>query len=280
MTGLVLEGGTFRPIFSSGVMDALLKEDVLLPYCIGVSAGISDAYSYISRQIGRNLQIVEAYRNDGRYLGARNLLRCRSVFGLDFVFDEIPNRLIPFDMKTFLSYTGRFVVGVTNARTGKSEYLNGLIDDNRFAASRATCAMPLLFPSIRINGQKYYDGGVADPIPAQKALADGCDRLILVLTQPRGYKKRLSRQTRAAARLLGVKYPALAQTLLERHLVYNRQVEFCESLEKEGRALILRPAAPLDSFEKDVSVLRQTYQQGFDLCAGRMDEIRAFIGRD
>jgi predicted patatin/cPLA2 family phospholipase len=280
MTGLVLEGGTFRPIFSSGVMDALLKEDILLPYCIGVSAGISDAYSYISRQIGRNLQIVEAYRNDGRYLGARNLLRCRSVFGLDFVFDEIPNRLIPFDMKTFLSYTGRFVVGVTNARTGKSEYLNGLIDDNRFAASRATCAMPLLFPSIRINGQKYYDGGVADPIPAQKALSDGCDRLILVLTQPRGYKKRLGRQTRAAARLLGVKYPALAQTLLERHLVYNRQVEFCESLEKEGRALILRPAAPLDSFEKDVSVLRQTYQQGFDLCAGRMDEIRAFIGRD
>lgn len=279
MTGLVLEGGTFRPIFSSGVMDALLKEDILLPYCIGVSAGISDAYSYISRQIGRNLQIVEAYRNDGRYLGARNLLRCRSVFGLDFVFDEIPNRLIPFDMKTFLSYTGRFVVGVTNARTGKSEYLNGLIDDNRFAASRATCAMPLLFPSIRINGQKYYDGGVADPIPAQKALSDGCDRLILVLTQPRGYKKRLGRQTRAAARLLGVKYPALAQTLLERHLVYNRQVEFCESLEKEGRALILRPAAPLDSFEKDVSVLRQTYQQGFDLCAGRMDEIRAFIGR-
>lgn len=280
MTGLVLEGGTFRPIFSSGVMDALLKEDVLLPYCIGVSAGISDAYSYISRQIGRNLQIVEAYRNDGRYLGARNLLRCRSVFGLDFVFDEIPNRLIPFDMKTFLSYTGRFVVGVTNARTGKSEYLNGLIDDNRFAASRATCAMPLLFPSIRINGQKYYDGGVADPIPAQKALSDGCDRLILVLTQPRGYKKRLGRQTRAAARLLGVKYPALAQTLLERHLVYNRQVEFCESLEKERRALILRPAAPLDSFEKDVSVLRQTYQQGFDLCAGRMDEIRAFIGQD
>lgn len=280
MTGLVLEGGTFRPIFSSGVMDALLKEDVLLPYCIGVSAGISDAYSYISRQIGRNLQIVEAYRNDGRYLGARNLLRCRSVFGLDFVFDEIPNRLIPFDMKTFLSYTGRFVVGVTNARTGKSEYLNGLIDDNRFAASRATCAMPLLFPSIRINDQKYYDGGVADPIPAQKALSDGCDRLILVLTQPRGYKKRLGRQTRAAARLLGVKYPALAQTLLERHLVYNRQVEFCESLEKEGRALILRPAAPLDSFEKDVSVLRQTYQQGFDLCAGRMDEIRAFIGQD
>ena len=280
MTGLVLEGGTFRPIFSAGVMDALLKEDILLPYCIGVSAGISDAYSYISRQIGRNLQIVEAYRNDGRYLGARNLLRCRSVFGLDFVFDEIPNRLIPFDMKTFLSYTGRFVVGVTNARTGKSEYLNGLIDDNRFAASRATCAMPLLFPSIRINDQKYYDGGVADPIPAQKALSDGCDRLILVLTQPRGYKKRLGRQTRAAARLLGVKYPALAQTLLERHLVYNRQVEFCESLEKEGRALILRPAAPLDSFEKDVSVLRQTYQQGFDLCAGRMDEIRAFIGQD
>lgn len=105
MTGLVLEGGTFRPIFSAGVMDALLKEDILLPYCIGVSAGISDAYSYISRQIGRNLQIVEDYRNDERYLGPKNLLRCRSVFGLDFVFDEIPNRLIPFDFCSSAIFT-------------------------------------------------------------------------------------------------------------------------------------------------------------------------------
>lgn len=279
MTGLVLEGGTFRPIFSAGVMDALLKEDILLPYCIGVSAGISDAYSYISRQIGRNLQIVEAYRNDERYLGPKNLLRCRSVFGLDFVFDEIPNRLIPFDMKTFLSYKGKFVVGVTNARTGKSEYLDGLIDDRKFTASRATCAMPLLFPSIRINGEKYYDGGVADPIPAQHALSDGCDRLILVLTQPKGYRKRLGKQTKAAARLLSVKYPALSKALLERHLVYNRQVLFCEELEKQGRALILRPESPLNSFEKDIETLRQTYRMGHAQCESRMDEIKAFIAQ-
>ena len=98
MHGLVLEGGTFRPVFSSGVMDALLSEDIMLPYCIGVSAGIADGVSYISRQKGRNLEIVQKYRNDKRYVSKRNFRKCRSLFGLDFVFGEIPDDLIPFDI--------------------------------------------------------------------------------------------------------------------------------------------------------------------------------------
>ena len=169
MTGLVLEGGTFRPIFSCGVMDALLSEKIMLPYCIGVSAGIADGVSYISRQPQRNLEIVQKYRNDKRYMSRQNFKKCRSLFGLDFIFGEIPNKLIPFDMDTFRKFEGTCLVGVTNAATGQAEYKNAMDMDKDFTMLRATCALPMFFPAIELDGQKYYDGGIADPIPAKKA---------------------------------------------------------------------------------------------------------------
>ena len=119
MTGIVFEGGTFRPIFSCGVMDALLSENILLPYCIGVSAGIADGVSYISKQPQRNLEIMQKYRNDKRYMSRSNWKKNKSIFGLDFVFGEIPDHLIPFDWDTFRSYKGTCLVGVTNAKTGQ-----------------------------------------------------------------------------------------------------------------------------------------------------------------
>ena len=130
MNGLVLEGGTFRPLFSCGVMDALLSEDIMMPYCIGVSAGISDGVSYISRQKGRNLEIVQKYRNDKRYIGRSNYRKHRSLFGLDFVFGEIPNSLVPFDMDTFKQYEGTCLVGVTNAATGEAQYMDAMDMDD------------------------------------------------------------------------------------------------------------------------------------------------------
>ena len=121
MTGIVFEGGTFRPIFSCGVMDALLSENILLPYCIGVSAGIADGVSYISKQPQRNLEIMQKYRNDKRYMSRSNWKKNKSIFGLDFVFGEIPDHLIPFDWDTFRSYKGTCLVGVTNAKTVHDE---------------------------------------------------------------------------------------------------------------------------------------------------------------
>ena len=128
MTGIVFEGGTFRPIFSCGVMDALLSENILLPYCIGVSAGIADGVSYISKQPQRNLEIMQKYRNDKRYMSRSNWKKYKSIFGLDFVFGEIPDHLIPFDWDTFRSYEGTCLVGVTNAKTGQIEYKNAPLD--------------------------------------------------------------------------------------------------------------------------------------------------------
>jgi len=274
MPSLILEGGTLRPIFSAGVMDALLDNNITFPYCIGVSAGITNGVSYISKQKGRNLEVVTKYRNDNRYLSYRNFLRCKSIFGLDFVFDEIPNNLIPFDMDTYRKYPGKVLVGVTNAHTGKTEYLNGKDLDDKATMLRATCAIPLLFPVIKINGKEYYDGGLCDPIPIKKAIADGNTKHLIVLTQPKGYKKELSKKNILVAKLLNKKYPNLKTPLLNRHNHYNETVKFCEQLENEGKVLILRPEYNLDSFEKDINKLKSYYDHGYNLTINHLSEIK------
>ena len=274
MPSLILEGGTLRPIFSAGVMDALLDNNITFPYCIGVSAGITNGVSYISKQKGRNLEVVTKYRNDNRYLSYRNFLRCKSIFGLDFVFDEIPNNLIPFDMNTYRKYPGKVLVGVTNAHTGKTEYLNGKDLDDKATMLRATCAIPLLFPVIKINGKEYYDGGLCDPIPIKKAIADGNTKHLIVLTQPKGYKKELSKKNILVAKLLNKKYPNLKTPLLNRHNHYNETVKFCEQLENEGKVLILRPEYNLDSFEKDINKLKSSYDHGYNLTINHLSEIK------
>lgn len=277
MTGIVFEGGTFRPIFSCGVMDALLSENILLPYCIGVSAGIADGVSYISKQPQRNLEIMQKFRNDKRYMSKRNLRRHKSLFGLDFIFGEIPNKLIPFDMETFKAYEGTCLVGVTNAETGMTEYKNAMEMDEDFTMLRATCALPMFFPAIEMDGQKYYDGGLADPIPVKKALQDGCDKVIIVLTQPRGYVKRFGKYDKMGARMLGRKYPKIRQAIMDRPECYNEALKYCEALVKEGTAMIFRPNHLLNSFENDVRKLEMAYWHGFRMTKEKMKKIRKFI---
>ena len=233
MPGIILEGGTFRPIFSAGVMDALLDEDIMFPYMIGVSAGICDGFSYISKQKERNLKILMNHRNDKRYMGARNLLKERSLFGLDFVYDTIPNKLYPFDWKTFNEYKGTIKVGVTNAWTGKAE-----------------------------------------SIPIRRSIEDGNEKNLIVLTRPEGYRKELSKSNKAAAKLLKRKYPHLPELLLNRHIRYNKTVRYCEQLEREGKAVILRPEYTIDSLEKDIDVLKQTYDMGYRVTKENINRIK------
>lgn len=274
MPSLILEGGTFRPIFSCGVMDALLEEDIMFPYIIGVSAGISDGISYVSRQIGRNMEIGRKYRKDKRYMGIGNFHSQKSVFGLDFVFGEIPQKLVPFDWDTYLKHEGKVLVGVTNAKTGEAEYLNGLQYDPKFMMFRATCALPVLFPAIDLNGEKYYDGGVADPIPVRKAIADGNEKHLIILTRPKGYQKVLGQDNKLVARRIGRTYPQIKERILTRHIAYNETVSFCEGLEKNGKAIIIRPAYSINSFEKDIPTLEKTYQHGYDLAKQYLTEIK------
>lgn len=279
MPGLILEGGTFRPIFSSGIMDALLAHDIMFDYVIGVSAGITNGFSYLSRQTGRNLDVLCQYRNDKRYLSAKNYIKQGSVFGIDFVFDTIPNELLPFDWETFHAYTGKILVGVTNAETGCCEYLNGHTLDSKCTMLRATCAIPLYFPPVRIGNKIYYDGGISDSIPIRKALQDGNEKNLIILTQPAGYRKKTTRTNRAAAAVLRQHYPKMAEAILQRPKRYNETVCLCEQLVKHRpqSTVLLRPQNPIDSFERDIQKLTAAYQEGYQLAERRIDEIKALF---
>lgn len=277
MPSLILEGGTFRPIFSCGVMDALLEEDIMFPYIIGVSAGISDGISYVSKQYGRNIEIGKKYRNDKRYIGIRNYKSQKSLFGLDFVFGEIQDKLVPFDWDTYLKYEGKLLVGVTNAETGKAEYLDGLKADSKFSMFRATCALPVLFPAIEVDGREYFDGGVADPIPIKKAILDGNKKHLIVLTRPKGYEKKLKNENKLVAKKIAKKYPRMKEKILNRHVIYNETVAYCEELEKQGKAIIIRPDYAINSFEKDINKLEKTYEHGYNLAKKYREKIRSLF---
>ena len=182
-TGLVLEGGALRTIFSAGVLDAFLDTGLPLPhYTVGVSAGIAYGVSYLSRQSRRNLKLITTYAGDSRYMGVRNWAKRdnRSYFGLEFAYTTIPNQLLPFDYDTFEAYPGTVEAVVTNLNTGKAEYLPVPRRDEHNLLLQATCAIPLMFPVIELEGQPYLDGGCADPIPWRRALEAGCDRVVVV----------------------------------------------------------------------------------------------------
>lgn len=280
MPGLVLEGGTFRPLFSCGVMDALLENDVNFPYLVGVSAGISDSVSYVSKQKGRNLDMIVEYRHDKRYVGLRNLFsEDRSLFGRKFIYETLPRELNPFDYETYRANPAQVWVGVTNAQTGEMEYICEKENEDGFLLLEATCALPLAFPPIVYNGKQYYDGGLVDSIPAKKAIEDGHEKLLIVLTRPEGYVKEENPAYKIAAALLKKKYPKVAELLLTRHIRYNKEVEFCNQLEKEGRAVILRPSEEVQiaSLEKDVEKIKKIYWYGYNLANENMDKIKALF---
>lgn len=279
MPGLILEGGTFRPIFSCGVMDALLDNDLMFDYIIGVSAGITDAVSYVSRQCRRNLNVIRAFRNDPRYVSLRNYLHGGSLFGLDFVYHQVPKRYFPFDWDTYRAFPGKILVGVTNARTGRPEYLDGLTLDDHSTILRATCAIPFYFPPIRVGDELYYDGGLSDSIPIRKSLRDGNRKNLIVLTQPAGYRKDMTRGTLLAAEMLRFRFPRLAATMRRRPRMYNDTVCFCEQLaqKRPQDTVLLRPEKPIDSFEKNVDRLTEAYQEGYLMTVANLDRIRALF---
>lgn len=278
-TGIVFEGGAFRTIFSCGVMDAFLKYDIMPDYMIGVSAGAAYGVSYASRQERRNLDILMKYRNDKRYLSMYNLMdkENKSIYGLEFGYETIPNELELFDYDTFNAYKGEFYCVVTNVITGKPEYMRYTGKDRTNQILKATCALPMLFPYIYINGTPYLDGGLSDSIPYEKAFRDGCDKVIVVLTREAGYKKKTSASTKALAHAY-YRYPELARDLLKRAEKYNRSLKRLERLEKEGKVLIIRPthSKGFSRTEKDRTKILSLYNDGYNQGVNLADTVRTF----
>ena len=279
-SGLVLEGGALRTIFSSGACDGLLAGGVMTDYVVGVSAGIAYGVSYVSRQQGRNLEILTRYANDRRYMGMGNLLKRdnRSYFGLEFAYRTIPNELVPFDYETFADYPGQVEAVVTNLESGRAEYYPVPRDDKDFVLLQATCAMPLMFPPFEINGHPCMDGGAADAIPFRRAFEQGCDRAVVILTHTRGYRRKTEKLQRLIDRYYR-QYPNFCRTMRERAESYNRDREELFRLEREGKVLIIAPESTrgVSRIERNVEKLRMLWGDGFQQATARMEEIRAFL---
>ena len=280
-TGIVLEGGALRTIFSSGVCDALVEAGLLPDYVVGVSAGIAYGVSYLSRQSHRNLEILTKYANDKRYMGKRNLLRPsnRCYFGLKFTYDDIPNRLVPFDYEAFGAFPGEVEAVVTNLETGGPEYIPVPRRDDQFQVLQATCAMPLLFPIYHINGIPCLDGGSSDGIPYGRAVEKGCDRVVVVLTRERSYR-RTPEKYQALVDLRYRRDPKFCATMRNRAESYNTCREQLFQLEREGQVLLFAPQSTqgFSRIEKNVDKIKALWQDGYDQGRSRVEEIRAFWG--
>jgi len=279
---IALEGGASRTLFSCGVLDVLLEEEIEADYIIGVSAGIAFGTSYASKQKGRNLELARKYMADRRYMGARHMFRPknRSYYNLDFVFDEIPNKYVPFDFEEYKKFKGNVVAGVTNMETGKAEYIEIPRGDKTSTALRASCALPLMFKPIKIGGKYYVDGGVADPIPYKKALDDGCDKVIVILTREEDYVKK-PEPTQRLVDIAYARYPQLCKTIKERHENYERQREELKRLEKEGKVFVIYPkdTKGFKRTESDPKLLEGIYNQGIEVMRERIEELKEFLNK-
>ena len=275
--GLVLEGGGMRGLYTVGVLDALMEQEIWVDEVVGVSAGACNGVSYVSRQLGRGVKVNLDYLGDKRYLSWSNFWHTRSLFGMDFIFQEIPDRLVPFDYCAFQKSPCDFWAGVTDVQTGDPVYFGKEDLVNNSQVLRASSAIPVFSPMVPYKGGLYLDGGTSAPIPIQKALADGCDRLLVVLTRERSYVKG-PEKFRWIYRRVFRSYPAMVQVLDKRHEIYNATLEQLHVLEKEGRALVLAPKASLrlSRFEKDRNKLLQAHAQGHDQVLEQLERIRTF----
>ena len=263
--GLVLEGGGMRGLYTAGVLEYFLEHYKMFPYVIGVSAGACMAASYLSRQAGRNREVNIDYVKHPNYLSFRNFVRHRQIFGMDFLFDEIPNNLVPFDYETFFKGTEQLVVGTTDCETGNPVYFKKeQYGEDLLTIIRASSSLPFIAPIVKYKDKKLLDGGMSDSIPIKKSELDGNEKNVVILTRNRGYVKKPSNSNWLIKRIYP-NYPNLARILNERHRKYNETMDYLYDQEEKGNVFVISPSTPLNvkRIEKNTEKLTQLYQQGY-----------------
>lgn len=278
-TGLVVEGGGMRGIYGCGVLDAFLENSIRFPYSIGVSAGSANMASFISEQHGRNYRFYTNYAFDERYMGFKNFINTGSFFGMDYIYTELTETVDPINFEKLTNTDMEYYVVASDAETGKSVYFSKEdVKKHRGDIFKASSAVPAMCRPIEIDGRLYFDGGVADSIPVKRAIDDGCDKIVAVLTQPKGYIKKPEMGKKIYQEMLR-DYPAIAKAMNVRHYVYNHTLEYLYKLEEEGRAFVFYP----DNREGVTIITRKKedlitfYNEGVLDAEARMDDLRAFM---
>lgn len=266
-TGLVLEGGGMRGVFTCGVLDFFIDNDISFPYIVGVSAGACNGLSYISQQRGRakysNIDMLKEYN----FIGLKHYIRKRNIMDFDLMFNELPEKIYPYDYQKYFASTTRFEMVTTNCLTGKAEYLEEKKDKIRLLEiAKASSSLPIMCPITYVDNIPMLDGGVCDSIPVIRAMENGYHNNVVVLTRNKGYRK--EKKDIKVPSFIYRKYPAIRESLSRRNQQYNEQLELIEKLETDGAIKVIRPIKPVqvNRIEKNIVKLEDLYQEGYD-CA-------------
>ncbi|MGN1142351.1 MAG: patatin family protein [Oliverpabstia sp.] len=281
-TGLILEGGAMRGLFTAGVIDVLMENAVRFDGIIGVSAGAAFGCNYKSGQIGRVVRYNTKYCKDKRYCGISSLLKTGNIYNTDFCYGEVPLNLDAFDFDAYGKNPAEFYVVCTDIEDGKAVYhkYTGW-EDHGFDWIRASASMPLVSQIVEIDGQKLLDGGISDSIPVQFFSGMGYTRNVVVLTQPEGYRKEKNHAL-AFIRRKYRNYPNLVKAMENRHVMYNGELDYISEEEASGRLFVIRPEAalPVSRVEKKPERLQSAYELGRKTAEKRLSELIRFLDKE
>lgn len=274
---LVLEGGALRGIYTAGVIDVFLKNNIHVDAVIGTSAGALFGINYVSKQKERALRYNKHYCKRKDYMGIYSFLTTGNIMNKEFCFDKLVNELDPFDFETFKNSKTKFYATVTNLETGEAEYpqIKDFNEDMEYL--RASGSMPIVSKIVEINGKKYLDGGIADSIPVEKAKEMGYGKIIVVTTRPIEYRKKKSKLL--PYKLLYKKYPKFLDRVEYRYKEYNDTVENIIKLEKEEKIFVIRPTktTKISKIEKDPAKIEAQYQIGFKDALDKLDDLKKYL---
>lgn len=265
-TALILEGGGLRGVFTCGVLDCFMDHGVRFPFIVGTSAGACNGLSYMSGQRGRarcsNIDLMDKYH----YVGFKYLLTQGCIMDYKLLFEDFPEKIIPYDYEAYFSNPARYVMVTTNCLTGKAEYLEEKSSADRvMSIVRASSSLPFVTKITYVDGVPMLDGGIVDSIPVKYAFEQGYEDIVVVLTRNKGYRKKEGKMR--AAKAFYRKYPNLQKALYERNAVYNQTMDMIERLEEQGKITVIRPLKPVEvgRVEKDTAKLAALYDEGYEI---------------
>lgn len=278
-TGLLLEGGAMRGLYTAGVLDVFMQNHISIDTIIGVSAGALFGMNYKSKQMGRVLRYNKRFASCKNYMGFHSLITTGNIMNKDFCFNKIVNDLDPVDFETYQNGKEDFYAVVTNMTTGKAEYIkiDDLKKEDQIEYLRASGSMPFLSKPVIVHGKSYLDGGIADSIPIKKLMDMGCDKNIVVLTRPEDYRKKKS--TTLLPKIYYRKYPYLTEAINNRYRIYNQQLDMVKDLEAAGKIFVLRPSrfVNIKRIERDLEKIQEMYDLGQEDALKKMDALDAYL---
>lgn len=276
--GLVVEGGGMRGVYTAGVLDYFMEKNLYFDDCYGVSAGACHISSYVSKQIGRSMKVTLDYINDKRYCSINSLIKTGDMFGVEMLYDLIPNKLELYDYDTFNKFKGNFYSVVTNCKTGKAEYIKIKDMKKDIIAVRASSSLPLLSRIVEINGKEYLDGGITDSIPIKKSIKDGHKKNVVILTRDKTYRKSKPKFL-SLLKFKYKKYPNLVKAIENRYKIYNETLDFLEEEKAKNKVFIIQPKLPvkISRIEKDKDKLKALYNQGYEDAKEIYEDLMKFL---